>query len=53
MGLAKRRRANVLLHPVRLAIVQQLEIGMRHLTIGQLASELPVRSSGSTRLRCF
>jgi len=32
---------NVLLHPVRLAIVQQLEIGMRQLSVAELATELP------------
>lgn len=41
MSSAKRRSVNVLLHPVRLAIVQQLEIGMRQLSVGQLATELP------------
>jgi hypothetical protein len=41
MNSAKRRSANVLLQPVRLAIVQQLEIGMRQLSVGQLATELP------------
>ncbi len=37
----KARKADALLHPVRLAIVQQLEIGSRKLTIGELAMELP------------
>jgi predicted DNA-binding transcriptional regulator YafY len=41
MGTTKRRSAHVLLHPVRLAIVQQLEIGSRRLTVAQLAAELP------------
>jgi len=41
MNSAKRRSANVLLHPVRLAIVQQFEIGMRQLSVAQLAAELP------------
>jgi DNA-binding transcriptional ArsR family regulator len=38
---SKGRKSDALLHPVRLAIVQQLEIGSRKLTIGELATELP------------
>jgi hypothetical protein len=47
MGSGKRQSANVLLHPVRLAIVQQLEIGMRHMTIGEIAAELPEIASAT------
>lgn len=40
-ALRRKKRIHALLHPVRLAIVQQLEIGSRRMTIAELAAELP------------
>jgi DNA-binding transcriptional ArsR family regulator len=41
VSAARGKGVDALLHPVRLAIVQQLEIGSRRMTIADLAAELP------------